>query len=193
MVENRMFALCTLHDDPTRRVRTHLFAFSPDGSELCARMADSVEMRPISECKKPDAIYIVNLDISSACKQLNWSRLPRASNPPSPNQNYSKPVSISIRDGLPAVLVQDGSWSVVHNADRGCMQTRHTAVHVRIVNGSDILDAVVCFQVIDGAYKLDCHSIIWNHWNCLPNTEPDRLGNFLKGQGDRVLCANSNI
>ena len=34
-VENRFFALCTLHCDVNRR-RTHPFAFSPDGTELSA-------------------------------------------------------------------------------------------------------------------------------------------------------------
>ena len=39
-VENRFFALCTLHYDVNKR-RTHPFAFAPDGTELAARRAGS--------------------------------------------------------------------------------------------------------------------------------------------------------
>ena len=38
-VENRIFALCTLHNDVRKRTRTHPFAFSPDGNELRVRKA----------------------------------------------------------------------------------------------------------------------------------------------------------
>ena len=181
-VENRIFALCTFHDNPERWRRTHPFAFSPDGNELCARIAGSADARPISHCKEPDTIYIVDLDISSAGKQLDWSCLSRAGTPPKPNEKPKMPIRISIREGLPAVLAKNGRWSAVCDANQNCIQTRHAIIHVGIVYGSEILDAAACFQVIDDADRLGCRPIIWNHWDCLPTTEPDRMGHLLKGR-----------
>ena len=58
-VENRFFAMCTLHCDVTRR-RTHPFAFGPDGNALSARKAGSEVQRPLSECVEAGQIYVVD-------------------------------------------------------------------------------------------------------------------------------------
>ena len=54
-VENRFFALCTLHCDVHGR-ETHPFALAPDGSELFARPAGSDVSMPLSECRESGTI-----------------------------------------------------------------------------------------------------------------------------------------
>ena len=180
-VENRVFALCTLHDNPKHRVRTHPFAFSPDGSELCARKAGSADMRPISACRKPNTIYIVDLDMTPVRRQLDWSRL-SANKQLNPNKNLQKPVRVSLRDGRPAVYVREKRWSDISTGNN-CVDTQYGKVYVGIISGRKILDATVCFRVIDNAYRMDCHPIIWNHWNKhLPTAESDRMAHLLKGR-----------
>ena len=77
-VENRFFALCTLHDNVMNRRRTHPFAFSPDGHELWARRAGCEVAGPVSECREAGNIYMVELDMAQAGEALDWSRLPRS-------------------------------------------------------------------------------------------------------------------
>ena len=64
-MENRFFALCTLHCDVNDRRGTHPFAFSPDGSELSARQAGSDVVRPLSECREAGNIYMLELDMDA--------------------------------------------------------------------------------------------------------------------------------
>ena len=79
-VENRFFALCTLHCDVNGR-RTHPFAFSPDGTELSARQAGSEVVRPLSECSEAGNIYVIDLDMAAVSNPLDWSQLPPAKKP----------------------------------------------------------------------------------------------------------------
>ena len=76
-VENRFFALCTLHCDVSRR-RTHPYGFSPDGNELSAKQAGSDAVQPLSECSEAGKIYIVDLNMNAVDKPLDWSTLPSA-------------------------------------------------------------------------------------------------------------------
>ncbi|MDE0091574.1 MAG: hypothetical protein OXP12_09575 [Thaumarchaeota archaeon] len=175
-VENRLFALCTLHDDKFKRT-THPFAFSPDGNELCARKAGSAYRRPISDCTEDDAVYIVDLDVASTCKRLDWSSLPRANKQQRPNKNPKKPVRVSMRGGQPTVYAE-GRWR--NSADDHCIRTEHGKAYVGVISGKRILDAAARFRVICSAREMDCRPIIWNHWDCLP-TEPDRLANLMMG------------
>ena len=179
-VENRIFALCTLHDDLDKKKGTHPFAFSPDGNELCAREAGSTHGVPISECVESGIVYIVDLDMSATGKPFDWSRLPRSTKC-SPNNNFKEPVSASLSNGRPAIHAGDG-WSDI-NAGDGCIQTQYGKVYVGIVDGEDILNPAKCFQIIDNADKIHARPIIWNHWhNGLPTEESDRLGGLLKGR-----------
>ncbi len=175
-VENRLFALCTLHDDKSKR--THPFAFSPDGNELYARKAGSSDRRPISDCTEADAVYMVDLDTASAGKQLDWSSLSRAAKPPRPNKDPKKPVRVSLRGGRPAVYAE-GHWC--NGASDRRTRTEHGGAYVGVVRDKDVLDAAACFGVIYSAHEMDCRPIIWNHWDRLP-TEPDRLANLVMGR-----------
>ena len=162
-VENRFFALCTLNNN--MRKRTHPFAFSPDGNELSARKAGSMDERHMSYCTEAGTIYIVDLDIASAGKSLNWSNLPHASKPKQArNGKLQKPVRVALRDRRPAVYGKSG-WNT-NTDDR--IETDHGRVCVGVVPNERILDAAACFSVLDCAKQADCHPIIWNHWERLP-------------------------
>ena len=176
-VENRLFALCTLHDDMRKRSATHPFAFSPDGNELQARKAGSADRRPISECKET-GVYIVDLDIASAGKPLDWSSLPRADKPQIRNKNPKKPVRVALRNGRRAVYTGTG-WNVIPDCG---FQTEHDGVYVGEVRNEDILDAAKCFSVIDRARNLKSRPIIWNHWDKPLPTEPERLATLMMGR-----------
>ena len=79
-VENRFFALYTLHCDANGR-RTHPFAFSPQGDELLARRAGSEVVQPLAECGEAGSIYIVDLDMAEVGEPLDWAKLPPAMKP----------------------------------------------------------------------------------------------------------------
>ena len=166
-VENRLFALCTLHDNKEKRTRTHPFAFSPDGNELWARMAGSTERRPLSNCAEAGVVYIVELDTASAGKPPNWSNLPHASKLKRPrNGKPQKPVRVALRDERPAVYGKSGWTTNIHDS----IETDQGRVYVDVVPNERILDAAACFSVLDRAKQMGCHPIIWNHWERLPTT-----------------------
>ena len=125
-VENRFFALCTLHFNVNKRTRTHPFAFSPHGNELSARQAGSADVRPVSQCHEAGNIYIVELDIAEAGKPVDWSKLPPATKPKGPrNGSPREPVRVALRRGKPAVLGRSG-WKTVRTCDR--VETDHGPV-----------------------------------------------------------------
>ena len=162
-VENRFFALCTLNNNMRRR--THPFAFSPDGNELSARKAGSMDKQHMSYCTEAGTIYIVDLDIASAGKSLNWSNLPHASKPKQArNGKLQKPVRVALRDRRPAVYGKSG-WNTSTDVR---IETDHGRVCVGVVPNERILDAAACFSVLDCAKQANCHPIIWNHWERLP-------------------------
>ena len=177
-VENRFFALCTLNDDMRKRTRTHPFAFSPDGNELWARKAGSTNKQPMSDCTEAGPVYIVDLDIASAGKSINWSNLPHANKPKrARNGKPQKPVRVALRDGCPAVYGKSG-WNT-NTDDR--IETDHGRVYVGAVPNERILDAAACFSVLDRAERMDCRPIIWNHWERRPPV-PDRLATLMMGR-----------
>lgn len=164
-VENRFFALCTLHCDANGR-RTHPFAFSPDGNELSARKAGSAVARPLSECAEAGNIYVVELDMAAAGAPLDWAKLPRATKPKGVRNGWPrKPVHAALRGGQPAVLGCSG-WHAVQTGIR--VETDHGPVYVGVIPEEGILDAGECFHVLDRAKRFECAPIIWNHWKCLP-------------------------
>lgn len=179
-VENRVFALCTLHDNLDRRAKTHPFAFSPDGNELCAREAGYADRVPISECTDSGVVYIVDLDISAAGRQLDWSSLPKPSTkkPQVINENPKEPIRVSLKNGQPLVNANE-RWC--DNVANRRIQTEYGGVYVGTVRGEDILDAAKCFEIIYNASKEGCRPIIWNHWDRLP-TDADRLANLMMGR-----------
>ena len=174
-VENRFFALCTLHFDVNGN-RTHPFVFSPHGNELSARQAGSEDERPMSQCREAGNIYIVDLDMAEAGEPLNWSKLPKPKR--SRNGQPKKPVRVALRRGKPAVLGRSG-WKTVHTCDR--IETDHGPVCVGVVPGERILDAAECFRVLDRAKQMDCTPIIWNHWERLP-ADSGRLASLMMGR-----------
>ena len=163
-VENRFFALCTLHCDVNRR-RTHPFAFSPDGSELSARQAGSGVVQPLSECHD-SGIYIIELDMAAVDEPLDWSKLPDTEKQKCvPKSKLSTRVRVALKGGQPAVFGCSG-WTT---GDTGsCVETEYGPVYVGVVPGERILDAAECFGVLDQASKMNCTPIIWNHWERLP-------------------------
>ena len=178
-VENRFFALCTLHCDVNKRTRTHPFAFSPHGNELMARQAGSEDVRPVSECNEAGKVYIVDLDMTEAGKPRDWSKLPPAKKPKSPrNGQLRKPVRVALRRGKPVVLGRSG-WKTVHTGDR--VETDHGPVCVGVVPGDQILNAAECFRVVDHAKHMECAPIIWNQWKRLP-VDSDRLASLMMGR-----------
>ena len=177
-VENRFFALCTLHCDPNRR-RTHPFGFSPDGHELPARLAGSSIVRPLSECADAGNIYVVDLDMNAAGKPLDWSGLPPANRPKRARKGEAiRPVRVSLRGGRPAILGRSG-WKCI---DSGCLlETDGGTVYAQTVPEERILDADACFRVIDHANRMNAAPVIWNHWQRLP-TDSDRLAMLMMGR-----------
>ena len=177
-VENRLFSLCTLHCDVSRR-RTHPFGFSPDGAELRARQPGSDTARPLSECCEAGSIYIVDLDMTKAGEPLDWSKIPSARKPKLPRKGKPrKPVSVALRDGRPAVL--GGSRREATDSDLRA-ETVYGPVYVGVVPNERILDAAACFRVLDHAKQMNCTPIIWNHWERLP-ADSARLATLAMGR-----------
>lgn len=177
-VENRFFALCTLHDK--RRGRsTHPFAFSPDGRELLGRQAGCDDARPLSKCNESGTIYIVDLDMSAVDEPLDWSRLPRAEKPKRVRKGKPlKPVRVALRGGGPAILRRSG-WQTIEARCR--VETKHGSVYVGVVPQEQILDSAACFRILDYAKQMQCAPIIWNHWDRLP-TDSARLATLMMGR-----------
>ena len=177
-VENRFFALCTLHCDASTK-RTHPFAFAPDGTELSARHAGSGVARPLSECAEPGSIYLVDLDMARVGQPLDWGALPPADKPRRRRKGKPlKPVSVALRDGQPTVL----GCSDRNRTDSGFrVDTDHGPAYVGIVPGDRILDAAACFRVLDRAKRMNARPIIWNRWERLP-AESERLATLMMGR-----------
>ena len=177
-VENRFFALCTLHCDVRGR-KTHPFGFAPDGSELFARPAGTDFSMPLSECRESGTIYIIDLDMAAVGRPLDWSKLPMAGKPKSARNGHPrKPVHVALRGGQPAVLGFSG-WNTVHASSR--IETDHGPVYAGVVPKEQILDAAACFRVLDRAKEMGCAPILWNHWERLP-TDSGRLATLTMGR-----------
>ena len=178
-VENRFFALCTLHDNVLARKRTHPFGFSPDGNELSARRAGSEVAQALSECREPGNIYIVDLNMSTVDEPLNWSQLPPARKPKKArNGEPKKPVCVALRGAQPAILGCSG-WQTL--AAGCCVETSRGAVYSEVVPKEQILDPAACFRVLDRAKQMESAPIIWNHWHRLP-TDSSRLATLMMGR-----------
>lgn len=178
-VENRFFALCTLHRNVNKKSRTHPFAFSPQGNELSARRAGSGNTRPLSQCVEAGNIYIVDLDMDEAGAPLEWSMFPPATKPQQPRYGPPrKPVRVALRRRHLSVRGRS-RWKFVPTSDR--VETVFGPVFVGVVRGGRILDAADCFQVIDQAKRIGCAPIIWNHWERLP-TDSCRLASLMMGR-----------
>lgn len=164
-VENRFFALCTLHYDVARK-RTHPFGFAPDGTELSARPAGWGIKQPLSECSEADSIYVVDLDVAAVGEPLDWAKIPSADKPRRPRKGTPlKPIRVTLHDGQPAVLGGSGR----DRTDAGFqVETVHGPVYVGVVPNEQILDAAACFQVLDRAARMYAYPIIWNRWERLP-------------------------
>ena len=177
-VENRFFALCALHSNPSSP-RTHPFGYSPSGNELAARRAGSAILRSLSECTDPGTIYVVDLDMSDAGEPLDWSKLPPADKPRCGRKGQArKAVRVSLRGGQPAVRGRSG-WKSIQS---GCLvETDNGHVYTETVPDERILDAAACFRVIDRAKQMNADPVIWNHWECLP-THSDRLAMLMMGR-----------
>ena len=177
-VENRVFALCTLHCNPKKR-RTHPFGFSPDGRELPARKAGSGIVRTLSDCNQTPNIYMVDLDMNAAGEPLDWSKLPPATKPRRAKKGQARrPVRVSLRGGQPAVLGCSG-WKPI---DSGYLvETESGPVYAEPVPEERMLDAQACFRVIDRANQMDAAPVIWNHWERLP-TSSGRLAMLMMGR-----------
>ena len=177
-VENRFFALCTLHCDPSRR-RTHPFGFSPDGHELAARHAGSGIVRPLSECAEAGIIYMVELDMDAAGEPLDWSKLPPAEKPRRARKGQARrAVRVALKGGQPAVLGHEG-WKPIDSGR--LVQTHSGPVYAEPVPEARILDAGACFHVIDRAKQMNATPVIWNHWERLP-TDSGRLAMLMMGR-----------
>ncbi len=177
-VENRFFALCTLHCDMNRR-RTHPFAFAPDGTELSARQAGSERIRPLSDCTEAGSIYVVDLDMAAAGESLDWSKLPSASQPKRlRNGRPRKPVHVALRGRQPSILGGAG-WKTIYTGCR--VETDEGPVYVGVAPGERIMDPAACFRILDRAKKTNAAPIIWNHWERLP-TDSERLATLMMGR-----------
>ena len=177
-VENRFFALCTLHCDLSRR-RTHPFAFGPDGNELSARQAGSDVLRPLSECVEAGRIYVVDLDMAAVGGPLDWSKLPPAGKPKRTRSGQPRrPVRVALRGGQPSILGGSG-WKAIRTGSR--VATDEARVYVGVVPEERILDSAACFAVLDRALQTNAAPIIWNHWKRLP-TDSERLATLMMGR-----------
>ena len=178
-VENRFFSLCTLHYDVKRR-RTHPFAFSPDGTELSARLAGSKTTRPLSKCCEAGSIYVIDLDMAKVGEPLDWSKIPASDKPKRPrNGKPLKPIRVALSDGQPVVLGCSGRRATTDSGFR--VETVHGPVYVGMLPSERILDAAECFRVLDHAKQMKSAPIIWNHWERLP-AESGRLATLMMGR-----------
>ena len=177
-VENRFFALCTLHYDVARK-RTHPFAFAPDGTELSARPAGWGVTQPLSECADAGSIYVIALDMAAVGEPLDWSKIPSADKSRRPrNGTPLKPIRVALRDGEPVVPGCSGR----DRTDAGFrFDTVHGPVYVGVVPGERILDAAACFGVLDRAKQMNAYPIIWNRWERLP-ADSGRLATLMMGR-----------
>ena len=177
-VENRFFALCTLHCNVNGR-ETHPFAFAPDGSELLARQAGSNVVRPLSECREAGSIYIIELDMDTVDEPLDWSKLQLAEMPKRVRKGTPlKPVRIALRDGHPSLFGCSG-WKTVDEGLR--VETCHGPVCVGVIPGERIMDAAQCFSVLDQAKQMNCPPVIWNHWD-RPEVDSAKLATLIMGR-----------
>ncbi|WP_420635311.1 nitrilase-related carbon-nitrogen hydrolase [Candidatus Palauibacter sp.] len=164
-VENRFFALCTLHDNVKKLNSTHPFAFSPDGRELSARKAGAAEERVLSKCREP-GIYMVELDMSLTGAPLDRSQLPcrrdrQERQPP-------MPVRMGLVGERPAVYGKSG-WQVVEDSGGEYVETDFGLVFAGVVRKERILDASECWRVVDWANRRKkCKPVIWNTWDRMP-------------------------
>ena len=178
-LENRFFALCTLHDNRTKN-RTHPFAFSPDGKELTARKTGSGITRPLSQCKESDTVYIVDLDMTTVGQPLDWSKLPYPGKPQKDRSGKPKrPVRVKLINEQPAVFGCSG-WQTLEEPGR-YVETSQGSVYVGLVPKERILDAAECFHILDQARQRYSAPIIWNTWNELP-TDSACLATLMMGR-----------
>ncbi len=179
-VENRVFSLCTLHRDVDRRRSTHPFGFAPDGRELRARHAGRDDLLPLSACREPDAIYIVDLDLRQAAQPVDWQRLPDSDRPRRPRRNSPdvQLVRFAAPQGRPSIYSLAG-WK--HIEDSTQVETEQGPLHVGLVPGADLLDASACFRVIDEAAANHATPVIWNRWDRLPS-RPDQIAPLMMGR-----------
>ena len=179
-VENRVFALCTLHD-VGKRTSTHPFGFSPNGGELYARQAGRHHSRPLSACREPDSVYVVDLDMRRAGQPLDWAQLPETTKPPRPhlgNPQLQRLVRLAAPDGKPSVWSTTG-WQ---NIDVSMpIETDHGLLYVGLVADDDILDAAACFRVLDEAAAVAASPVVWNHWHRLAS-RPAQVAPLMMGR-----------
>jgi predicted amidohydrolase len=177
-VENRLYALCTLHDDVSRN-RTHPFAFAPDGTEVPARQAGESEMLPLSECPRAGRVLLVELDLNALSAPLDWKRVPLPAKPQRPRTRPARrPVRIAWAGGRAVVRGRSG-WEPIRSDCR--VETDYGALMIGGVRDHQVLDAAVCFRILDRACEADCFPVIWNHWDRLP-TDSGRLATLMMGR-----------
>ena len=179
-VENRFFSLCTLHDNVQKRERTHPFAFSPDGNELLGRQVGSAVVRPLSECKDL-GIYVVDLDMSTIEKPLDWCLIPRVKRRPRRSGPNAKPklVRAALVEEQPAIYGCSG-WQQIAGLGQS-VETDRGRVYVGVVPKEQILDTTKCFRILDRAKEMGCTPIIWNVWDELP-TDSAHLATLMMGR-----------
>ncbi|MXW50085.1 MAG: carbon-nitrogen hydrolase family protein [Gammaproteobacteria bacterium] len=180
-VENRVFSLCTLHHDVHKKTSTHPFGFAPDGRELHARQAGRNDPRPLSACSKPDAIYIVDLDLQQTALPLDWQYLPESVHPRRPrggSPQLQRLVRLAAPHGKPSIYSLDG-WKHVNVSTR--VETEEGLLYVGLVADDDLLDPSACFRVIDEAATNHATPVIWNHWNRLPS-RPAQIAPLMMGR-----------
>ena len=180
-VENRIFSLCTLHHDVRRRTSTHPFGFAPNGRELHARRAGRSDPRPLSRCREPDAIYIVDLDLQQATQPLDWQQLPESDHPRKPRGGSTllqRLVRLAAPDGKPSIYSLAG-WQQINVSTR--VETKHGPLYVGLVRDGDLLDASACFRVMDEAAANHATPMIWNQWSRLPS-RPTQIAPLMMGR-----------
>lgn len=178
-VENRVFALCTLHDDKTKKNRTHPFAFAPNGEELLAREAGSGDKRPISQSSEAGKVYIVDIDMAAVEGGLDWSKVLPAKRSRRKESDAAKLIRVRVEGGKPAIIDTQGR----SNTKLGSLiETDHGSVYVGVVPEEKALDAAECFRVIDEAKKMKAAPIIWNHWERIPADSAACLATLMMGR-----------
>ena len=180
-IENRVFSLCTLHHDKSKRISTRPFGFAPDGRELHARRAGCNDPRPLSACREPDAIYIVDLDVQQATQPVDWQQLPDSDHlrrPRGGKPHLQRLVRFAAPQGRPSIYSLSG-WKHIDAPTR--VETEHGPLYVGLVPDADLLDPSACFRVIDEAAANDATPVIWNHWNRLP-ARPAQIAPLMMGR-----------
>lgn len=178
-VENRVSALCTLHNNLSKRNSTHPYGFSSNGAELIAFPAGHPKSRmPLSKCRKP-GIYIVDVPLKTEHARQHPGLLPVSDkNRKKHPTGNDKLISISLKNKVP--MICDGiGWKEINSGIAIKVDSRR--IMVGLIKNDELFQIEAFFRLLINAYKVDCKPLFWNIWDHIP-ADPERLLSIMMGR-----------